>query len=170
MYSRVQSHDTTDLKEGDIVFQTTASRQAPLVALATCSHYTHCGVVVFKDGQPYVLEAITPVVTLTPYKKWVNRGIGKVCHKRRVFKDKDIKIKYKKFLYTPYDLQFKFNNGKYYCSELVYEIYKNQFDTVLCQPKKVKEYFIGASSKVKKEMKGRNISEEQLVVAPCDLL
>jgi len=91
-----------------------------------------------------------------------------VCHKRRVFKSKDIKIRYKKYLGKSYDLQFKFNNGKYYCSELVYEIYKEQLDTVLCTPKKVKEYYL--PDKVKRAMKRRNISEEQLVVAPCDLL
>jgi len=92
----------------------------------------------------------------------------KCVTKRRVFKSKDIKIRYKKYLGKSYDLQFKFNNGKYYCSELVYEIYKEQLDTVLCTPKKVKEYYL--PDKVKRAMKRRNISEEQLVVAPCDLL
>jgi len=165
--SRVQTANTAGLKEGDIVFQTSKSKQAPLVALATRSAYTHCGIIVFKGDQPYVLEAST-VVKCTPYREWVERGVGKVCHKRRVFKNKDIKIRYKQYLGKSYDLQFKFNNGKYYCSELVYEIYKEQFDTELCTPKKVKQYYL--PDKVKRAMKRRNIQEDQLVVAPCDLL
>ena len=40
----------------------------------------------------------------------------------------------------PYNMSFKFNNGRMYCSELVYIIYKEQFGIELCKPRKVSSY------------------------------
>ena len=37
-------------------------------------------------------------------------------------------------------MSFKFNNGRMYCSELVYIIYKEQFGIELCKPRKVSSY------------------------------
>ena len=41
------------VKEGDVIFQTTQSRQSPLIQIATRSKISHCGVVVMKNGKPY---------------------------------------------------------------------------------------------------------------------
>lgn len=155
-----------DYKEGDIIFQVSKSRQSSLIQYATGSIYSHCGVIVYKNGQPYVLEAIS-TVQLTPLQKWIDRGrFGKV-KSVRIFEKKDVKIKYKKYLGYKYDLAFKFDNGKYYCSELVYLIYKDQFGIELCKPKKLKEYnLFGIEDKARK----RGMSLEQLVVAPSDIL
>ena len=72
-----------------------------------------------------MLEA-SNVVKLTPLKKWISRGkFGK--YKRRRVLNKPVKIRYAKYLGKKYDLAFKFNNNKYYCSELIYDIYKDQF-------------------------------------------
>lgn len=152
-------------QEGDIVFQMSKSKQSPLIALATGSPYTHCGIVVEKSGQFYVLEAIN-TVSLTPIDKWIKRGRFKQCKSRRVLKTAK-KIRYKKYLGKRYDLQFSFNNDKYYCSELVWLIYKEQFGIELCKPKKVSEYNI---AKMVNVMRKRGISKNQFVVAPCDLL
>lgn len=157
--------DIDSLREGDIVFQTSESRQSPIIALATRSPWTHCGIVVEKNGSLYVLEA-SNVVKLTPVKQWVKRGKGGIFKSKRVIEE-PVKIKYSKYLGTAYDMQFKFNNGKYYCSELVYEIYKEQFGIELCKPRQVKEYNL--SETVLKEMARRGIKGTQLVVAPCDL-
>ncbi len=153
------------LKEGDIVFQTSTSKQSPLIALATGSVYTHCGIIIEKADGLYVLEAVGPV-KLTPFEQWKDRGLFNHVKSRRVI-DKPVKIRYNKYLGQPYDWSFKFNNGKMYCSELVYEIYKEQFGITLAQPKKVKEYNIIGMSKV---LKKRHIDENQLVISPYDLL
>lgn len=158
--------DTESLKEGDIVFQTSNSMQSPIISLATESQWTHCGIVVKKGGELYVLEA-SNVVKLTPVKKWVERGKSGVYKSKRVV-EKPVKIKYGKYLGTKYDTQFKFNNGKYYCSELVYVIYKEQLGIELCKPRQIKEYKL--TENVLKEMKRRGIKSMQLAVAPCDLL
>lgn len=153
-----------ELKEGDVLFQISKSRQAPFIQYATGSVWSHCGIVVEKNNQQYVLEA-SDRVKLTPLTKWINKGRFKSYLVDRVI-DKPVKIKYSKYLGKPYDLSFKFNNGKYYCSELVYEIYKEQFGIKLGKPKKVKEYRLFG---LKNVLKKRGINKNQLVIAPSDL-
>lgn len=151
-------------KEGDIVFQISKSKQAPFVQLATGSIYSHCGIVVKKNMHFYVLEA-SNTVKLTPLAVWIDRGRFSLCTIKSVF-NHPIKISYKKYLGQKYDTAFKFNNGKMYCSELVYEIYKNQFGIELCKPRKVSEYHLLGLNKL---LKKRGISKNQLVVSPSDL-
>ena len=154
-----------DWKEGDIVFQISKSEQSPLIQYATGSPWSHCGIVVEKGGQFYVLEA-SNVVKLTPIEDWCQRGRFSSVKKRRVL-DKDVKVKYSKYLGKPYDLAFKFDNGRYYCSELVWLIYKEQFGIELCQPRKIKEYNLLG---IRKHLVRRGMKEDQLVVAPSDLI
>ena len=71
-----------------------------------------------------------------------------------------------------YDLAFKFDNGKFYCSELIYDIYKNQLGVELCKPKKVGDYLILGTDKlpkIERAMKERRIIKEQYAVAPVDI-
>ena len=152
-------------KEGDIVFQISKSKQSPFIMLATHSIYTHCGVIIEKQDELYVLEAVGPV-KLTPFEQWKDRGRFNHVHTRRITTE-PIKVKYKQYLGQSYDFEFKFNNNKMYCSELVYLIYKNQFDTILAEPKRVSDYHLLGLDKI---MSKRNIDKEQLVIAPSDLL
>lgn len=154
-----------EYKEGDIVFQISKSKQSPLIQYATGSSWSHCGIIVFKDNSPYVLEASNRV-KLTPVHEWIAKGRFHIFKTRRVF-DKPIKINYASYLGKPYDLAFSFNNNKMYCSELVYDIYLKQFNTQLAKPKKIKEYNIFG---LKTKMKERGMNENQLVIAPSDLL
>ena len=159
-----------DVREGDVIFQTSLSQQSPLIKMGTRSTITHCGVVVMKDGKPYVLETQKTLV-LTPLKKFIARGKdGKYWHKRP--KLDNIKIKYSGYLGKPYDLAFKFDNGKFYCSELIYDIYLNQLGIELCKPKTIDDYLILGSHripKIKRAMKKRGITMEQYAVAPVDV-
>lgn len=154
-----------NFKEGDIVFQMSKSKQSPLVQYATLSPWSHCGIVIEKGDKLYVLEA-SNVVKLTPLDEWKKKGRLGIIKSKRVCKE-PVKIRYKKYLGIPYDLQFKFNNGKYYCSELVYEIYRDQLGIELCKPKEIKRY---NTLGIKKKMNQRGISSKQLAVAPCDLI
>lgn len=152
------------LKEGDIVFQTSKSSQSKYIILATRSQWSHCGVIIERPDGLYVLEAIS-TVSLTPYQQWVERGKGKHLSMKR-YTEEPVKIKYSKYLGKPYDLAFKFNNGKWYCSELVYDIYKRQLGVELCKPRPVNDYVISGLDKV---LSKRGIDKDQLVVAPKDL-
>ena len=150
-----------DFKEGDILFQESHSKQSPFIQHATGSKWTHCGIVVYKNNQPYVLEA-SNVVKLIPLGKWLDRGDYK---QRRVLSNCP-KIKYKKYLGKPYDTSFRLDNDKYYCSELVYDIYKNQLG-IEFKLRRVKDYNINGLESI---LKNRNIHLNQEVIAPSDLL
>jgi hypothetical protein len=164
-YSVERDKDGTTLREGDIVFQMSKSKQSPLIQLATLSPWSHCGIIVYKGKDPYVLEA-SNVVKLTPLHVWADKGRISLWKQVRVLKNCP-KISYKKYLGQPYDLAFKFNNGKMYCSELVYTIYKEQFGIELCKPRKLSSYHTFFFKKV---MKKRHMNSDQYVVAPSDLL
>lgn len=152
------------LKEGDIVFQTSKSPQSKYIIMATQSQWSHCGIIIEKADGLYVLEAISPV-SLTPYQQWVERGRGKRVSVKR-YTEGPVKIKYSKYLGKQYDKAFKFGNSKWYCSELVYDIYKRQLGVDLCEPRPVSDYVINGLDKI---LTKRGIDKNQLVVAPSDL-
>ena len=159
-----------NVREGDVIFQTSLSQQSPLIKKGTRSTITHCGVVVMKGGKPYVLETQKTLV-LTLLGKFIARGKGgKYWHKRPEIED--IKIEYSHYLGMPYDLAFRFDNGKFYCSELIYDIYLNQLGIELCKPKQIEDYLIlglHRLPKLKRAMKERGIDMEQYAVAPVDV-
>ena len=160
----------SEVREGDVIFQTSKSQQSPLIQIATRSKITHCGIIVMRGGKPYVLETLKTLV-LTPLDKFIARGEdGKYWIKRS--SRENIKIKYAKYLGKPYDLAFKFDNGRFYCSELVYDIYQKQLGIQLAEPRQVKDYlilFTDRLPKLKRAMKRRGISKEQYAIAPVDI-
>lgn len=165
-----QTEPVKEVREGDVIFQTSQSQQSPLIQIATRSNISHCGIIVMKNGKPYVLETLK-TLTLTPLDKFIARGKGGKYWLKRSKKE-NIKIKYGSYLGKPYDLAFKFDNGKFYCSELIYDIYKNQLGIELCEPKKVEEYLILGTDKlpeIKKAMEKRGITQNQYAVAPVDI-
>lgn len=152
-------------KEGDVIFIISKSKQSPLIQYATRSPWSHCGIVVYKKGEPYVLEA-SNVVKLTRLNEFCRKGrLGAIVQMR--YTDKPIKISYSKYLGKPYDLQFSMKNNRYYCSELVWLIYKEQLGVELCNPKPLSEYRTFGLDRV---LKKRGISKKSLFVAPIDLL
>ena len=165
-----QTDPIEEVKEGDVIFQTSQSQQSPLIQIATRSRISHCGIIVMKNGKPYVLETLKTLV-ITPLDKFIARGEGGKYWLKRSNKE-NLKIKYGSYLGKPYDLAFKFDNGKFYCSELIYDIYKNQLGIELCEPKNVSDYLILGTDKlpqIEKAMKKRGITKEQYAVAPVDI-
>lgn len=153
-----------ELHTGDIVFQESKSAQAKYIKKATGSRYTHCGIIVMENDEPYVLEAVS-TVRLTPFEEWKNRGVSK--HVLTVkCDDPNFKVNADKYLGKKYDTEFKWDDRKMYCSELVYKVYKdNGINLGVLHP--VSDYNIkGMESYLKK----RGISPDQLVIAPSDLI
>ena len=161
------SIDDTNLREGDVVFIESQSSQSSYIKVGTMSKWTHCGVVVDTPQGLKVLEA-SKTVRLTPFADFI--GVAKYdnwCIKRPRQK-LSAPISYRKYLGQAYDLEFKFDNGKMYCSELVWLVYKDQ-GIELCKPRKVSSFVLTRIPKVKKLMNKRNISMDQYAVAPVDL-
>jgi len=121
----------TLLRDGDLVFQTSRSAQSAAVAQATGSRLTHMGVVLLDGGQPWVLEAVEPV-RLTRLDEWRRRGAeGRVWVRR--LRDADavltpavverLRALGRSWLGRHYDLQFRWDDERLYCSELAWKLY-----------------------------------------------
>jgi Permuted papain-like amidase enzyme, YaeF/YiiX, C92 family len=165
------------LQEGDIVFHGNAGEQNDAIREATGSPYTHCGVVFEKDGRLMVLEAVQPV-RVTTVEAFIYRSLPGTYHARR------LKIpagpaaiaKAKSWgnhqAGRNYDYLFRWEDGAFYCSELVWKAYQ-QAGIELCEPRRFHDYRLD-SPKVKAIIAKRYGSADKLprdepVVAPGDL-
>jgi hypothetical protein len=94
---------------------------------------SHIGMVVSKDDSLFVLEAIGKDVHLTRLKEFIRRNrdasgkpkiiVGRMKKEFRQL-NKEAAAFAMKQLGTPYDETFQYDNGRYYCSELIYDAYK----------------------------------------------
>ena len=159
--------DVNALQEGDIVFIESQSSQSPYIKAGTMSKWTHCGVIVNTSEGMKVLEA-SKTVRLTPVVKFIGAAKNDNWCIKSPRQKLTKPINYHKYLGQPYDLEFKFDNGKMYCSELVWLVYKDQ-GIELCKPRKVSSFMMTRIPKVKKLMNKRNISMNQEAVAPVDI-
>ena len=156
-------------QDGDVIFHVSESSQSTAIKVGTLSRYSHCGIIIMKNNKPYVLEAENGV-ELTPMDKWHKRG--KMFNHYRVMRLKEEqKLKLPYTLGGRYDRAFRFNNGKYYCSELVWELYDKHNGIRLCEPRLLKDYHFLSLPVVEKQIKSRGFEpENQMVVAPSDLV
>lgn len=96
-------------------------------------HFSHIGLVYVKTDSTFVIEAIGDDVQLTPIDAFINRQldaqrhpkitVGRLKTKYQALNKKAIEFALKQ-MHKPYDEPFGYNNGKYYCSELIYDAYK----------------------------------------------
>lgn len=164
-YRGIRFSSNPEVQEGDVIFHMSTSSQSPLVAIATLSPLTHCGVIVMKGDEPYVLEASSTLKT-TPLRTFIKRGRCGAYWIKRPKSGIDRSIRYGHLLDRSYDLAFSFDNNKYYCSELVYDIYKYQLGIELCTPKPISHYI---TLGMKKKMRQRGMNPNGLVVSPYDV-
>lgn len=159
-------------KQGDIIFQTSKSPQSLAIQKATKSPYSHMGIVLFNNNQPYVYEA-SNVVKFTPLEKWIKQGkSGKYVVKRmNGLTDKQEAILYKeamKYRAKPYDLYFSWSDEKIYCSELVWKIYFNGLNIKIGKLQKMKDFDLSSEIVKSKltERYGKNIPLDEVVISP----
>jgi len=170
------SAGTAEIKNGDIIFQTSVSGQSKAIQLATHSKYSHCGIV-YKNGENYfVYEAVEPV-SLTPLNKWIARGSGgHFVIKRLKNADKvltplvlgKMKTVGDRFKGKHYDLYFEWTDDRIYCSELIWKVYKEATGLELGKLEKLKSFDL-TSLAVKEKMKaryGKKIPMNETVISP----
>lgn len=113
------------LKVGDIIFHKSKSNQSKAIHEASESEWTHVGILVSKNNEWYVAEAIGPVVS-TKLEDFIKRGKNKEYKVYR-FKYFDAETMTDKLIRAiqkqnkKYDIYFEFSDEKTYCSELVYK-------------------------------------------------
>lgn len=174
--------ETSIIKEGDIIFQTSLSSQSKAIQLATNSKYSHVGII-FKDDKTnnfVVLEAVQPV-KFTPLDEWIKRGesshfvIKRLKNADEILTDEVIQ-KMKKvgqnLVGKNYDLYFEWSDEKIYCSELVWKIYKKALNIEVGKLEKLSSFDLD-NKIVKQKMKeryGNKIPSNQLnenVISPA---
>lgn len=62
-----------EIREGDLIFQTSLSGQSRAIQLATHSQYSHCGIIHLIGNDYFVYEAVEPV-KWTALNRWISRG------------------------------------------------------------------------------------------------
>lgn len=113
-----------DLRDGDLIFQTSRSQQSKAILIASRSLYTHMGIVKQSSTGWMVVEAVGPVKE-TPLREWKERGkfarIAVYRPKVLTSHQREQVFSEAKRLYgRPYDVYFSFENRAIYCSELAY--------------------------------------------------
>ena len=166
-------------RDGDIIFHTSRSAQSMAIQKATHSKYSHMGIIFFRDGKPYVFEAIK-TVQYTPLKEWVSRGNGgRYVVKRLRDADKILTpgaiSRLRKaaavFQGKPYDLTFEWSDKHIYCSELVWKVYERALGLRLGRLQQLREFDLSYPV-VKAKMKeryGRAVPMEENVISPGEI-
>jgi len=171
-----QLSDNDEIKNGDLIFQTSLSGQSKAIQIATNSKYSHCGIVYSNNGRFYVFEAIQPVMT-TPLDKWIARGKnGHYVIKRLKNADQVLTVETlqkmkregEKFKGKNYDLTFEWSDEKIYCSELIWKVYQRATGIEIGKLEKLSDFNLTHEA-VKKKMKeryGDKIPTEEIVISP----
>lgn len=117
-------------REGDIYFQSFPHNElTDTIEGVTESPRSHCGILRQRPEGWVVMEAVEPVRE-TPLAEWVRRGReGKfeVFRLRAPHRDKipGMITAAQKYLGRPYDLRYRLDDEKIYCSELVYKAFRD---------------------------------------------
>jgi hypothetical protein len=166
-----------DLREGDILFSSSAVGQGSAIIAATGSPYTHCGVVFRQEDRLMVLEAVQPVKVST-VADFYSRGRPEAFAVKRL-KSPVTPESYRKArewaakqVGLNYDARFLWGDDRLYCSELVWKVFK-QAGVELCALKKFKDYQL-ERPEVRRIIDERfggmdKVPMNEQVVAPSDL-
>ena len=164
------------LRDGDVIFHTSRSTQSLAIQRATHSPWSHVGVVFFRDGQPFVYEAIA-TVRYTPLEKWTARGDGGRYVVKRLRRPLDAKqvaklrSAAKSFEGKPYDLYFEWSNRRIYCSELVWKLYHEALGVDLGELQELRAFDLTdpAVRAKMKERYGDKVPLGEPVISPAGL-
>jgi hypothetical protein len=161
-------------REGDVIFHTSRSAQSAAIQRATHSPYSHMGVILFRDGRPYVFEAIA-TVRYTPLASWIARGTGSryaVKRLKRALTAKEIARLHATadgYEGKPYDLYFEWSDARIYCSELVWKMYRDALGMELGDLQRLREFDL-ADPAVKAKLReryGMRIPLDESVISPA---
>lgn len=160
-------------QDGDLIFQHSASAQSTAVQQATNSYFSHCGIIFFLEGKPYVFEAIEPV-GVRSLEAWIESGEDQ---KFAVYRLKNqslnasqlaaMKTYLKAQLDKHYDSGFNWSDKEMYCSELVYKTYKC-VGVELCKPKALRDFNLESPQvrRIMQQRYGTSIPYDEPMVSP----
>ena len=158
---------------GDIIFNISKSQQSLSIQKATHSPYSHMGMIVNKNNQTWVLEAIQPV-QYTALNKWIARGENAHYVVKRLKQPLNVQQKTKlvqnaeKYLGKPYDIYFEWDDCAIYCSEIVWKAYQHALGIKLSPLQKLKQFDLKQNEvqRLMRQRYGQNIPLNEQVIAP----
>lgn len=167
------------IENGDIIFQSTHSRQCEAVKLATHSEYSHVGIIFKDEGEWMVYEAVQPVKK-TPLKEWIQHGenshyvVKRLKNSKKILTSKmieEMKEIGEANMGKDYDIYFNWSDDEIYCSELVWKMYDEAADVHIGELKQLKDFDLSSNSvrTIMSERYGTSIPLEEKVIAPSDL-
>lgn len=162
------------LRDGDIIFHTSRSAQSAAIQRATHSRYSHVGLVLYRDGKPFVFEAIA-TVRYTPLAAWIARGDGGRFVVKRLRESltpeqvRKLRAAAEKYAGKPYDLYFEWSDARIYCSELVWKAYHDALGIQLGARQKLREFDLSdpAVNAKLRERYGTRVPLEEPVISPA---
>lgn len=136
--SFTQSYNGFIFRNGDLLFQDLDCGEL-CDAIEKVTHgaegknFSHIGLIYKRADSVFVIEAIGKDVHLTPVLDFINRNkdsagnpkvvVGRLKPRYRHLNHQAVGFAFHQRT-TPYDDAFLYNNGKYYCSEMIYDAYK----------------------------------------------
>lgn len=165
-----------EIRNGDIIFQTSLSQQSKAIQLATKSKFSHCGIIYKKENKWMVFEAVQPV-KLTLLETWINSGEEKKYVIKRLKNAKGLlnesilkkmKLEGEKMMGKNYDKTFEWSDDRIYCSELVWKIYDRALGIQLGKLEKLGDLDLSHDivKKILTKRYGKNIPKEEIVISP----
>ncbi len=162
--------------DGDIIFHTSRSSQSLAIQRATGSPYSHMGVILYRNGKPYVFEAVA-TVRYTALDRWIARGEGQHFVVKRLRNASGIltpaavqKLREtsRQFLGKPYDLTFEWSDSRIYCSELVWKLYDRALGVRVGELQRLRDFnLMDRAVRAKlRERYGDHIPMEEPVISP----
>ncbi len=157
---------------GDIIFHISKSQQSLSIQKATHSPYSHMGMIVNKNNQTWVLEAIQPV-QYTTLNQWIARGENAHYVVKRLKQPLNVRQKTKlvqnaeKYLGKPYDIYFEWDDRAIYCSEIVWKAYQHALGIELSPLQQLKQFDLKQNEvqRLMRQRYGQNIPLNEQVIA-----
>ena len=162
------------LRDGDLVFQTSRSGQSLAIQRATHSRWSHMGIIVMRDDQPQVFEAIA-TVRYTPLAQWAARGDGgrytvrRLKHAPTPSQAAQLRAAAGRYAGRPYDLYFEWSDERIYCSELVWKMYRDALGIEIGGRQKLRDFDL-SDRLVKAKMReryGSHVPLDEPVISPA---
>jgi hypothetical protein len=165
-------------RNGDLIFQTSLSRQSEAIQLATHSPLSHMGIVFVENGQAMVFEAVGPVKA-TPLEDWISMGDEERYSVKRLKNAESVltpetlqkmkKIGEAKFKGRPYDKFFAWSDDRIYCSELAWKIYQEGAGVEIGALQRLGDLDLSAPlvQELMKERYGNAIPWDETVISPA---
>lgn len=114
-------------QEGDLLFQSIPyNTYIDTIEGSAQSPYSHCGILIIKDGQWMVLESLN-AVTVTPINDWRDRAqFIDVYRFKEPFRKHIPKMidQAQRFTGQAYDIYYQMDDSRIYGAELIYKAYK----------------------------------------------